>query len=93
MRQVSFTLVKVEGNFVYISDDGLPGYASVTNQAEYVVETLIARWGSDKRFFYRDSMFVWDELCHDGAKFTDFKKIDNREHEEFLGEVKLRDAG
>jgi len=93
MRQVSFSLVKVEGNFVYISDDGLPGFASVTNQAEHVVETLISQWGPDKRFFYRDTMFVWDELCHDGTKFTDFKPVDNREHEDFLGQVILKDAG
>lgn len=56
------------------------GGKSVTNDAEYVVSDLAAaaeKLGPYKveRFFYRDSGGNWDELKHDGPKFTGFGLI------------------
>jgi hypothetical protein len=46
---------------------------SVTNGAEQVVERIIDDYGPHRRIFYRDSMGHWDELAHDGRRFTGFK--------------------
>jgi hypothetical protein len=47
---------------------------SVTNDAENVVEKLLTNYGN-KRIIYRDTMGSWDELCHDGKKFTHYMSL------------------
>lgn len=44
---------------------------SVTNDAEAVVAALEADYPG-WRFFYRDTDGAWDELQHDGSRFTGF---------------------
>jgi len=62
---------------VDLDDD--PSAPSVTNDAERVVGDLVelfARDGLlDRRVMYRDSLGVWDELQHDGRRFTGFAPI------------------
>ena len=62
----SFALVRDQ-------DHGL----SVTNDAENVVVEVLARHRVD-RIIYRDTEGRWDELRHDGSKFTDFAPIKDR---------------
>lgn len=75
MRQFSYTVQGVVGNHVFVIDDDLPRFTSLTNAAEDVVLKLIKEHGPDKRFFYRDSQGSWDELKHDGSAFTGFAAI------------------
>lgn len=67
---MSYTIVKVESDAVFLvdNDDG----RSVTNDAEAVVSSVLQKLGN-RRIFYRDTMGVWDELVHDGKRFTDFR--------------------
>lgn len=67
-----FTIVKVTKDAVALTDDALfKSTRSVTNAAEQVVEWLLPRF-PNRRYFYCDAMGEWDELGHDGAKFTGF---------------------
>ena len=65
--------------YIYIID--LDGPVSVTNDAEAVVEYLLVQF-PNTRIAYRDTMGNWDELDHDGRKFTGFKPFQqtNRNH-------------
>jgi hypothetical protein len=56
---------------VWIVDEDAGG-RSVTNDAEAVVAKLEADFPG-YRFFYRDSMGRWDELEHEGARFTGYR--------------------
>jgi hypothetical protein len=61
------------GECIAVVDLNSEGARSVTNDAEAVVAELARRFGlHERRVFYRDSMGVWDELKHDGARFTAF---------------------
>ena len=71
--ECDFRVVKVSDvdRIVWIVDyDG--GERSVTNDAEAVVAALESRYPG-YRVIYRDSMGAWDELCHQGDRFTGFK--------------------
>jgi len=52
--------------------EDLNGPMSVTNDAENVVADLLAAGYASFRFLYRDSMGQWDELLHNGFRFTGF---------------------
>lgn len=68
----SYEIRQVDGDFVWIVDLDLEGARSVTNDAELVVAELAKVYG-DRRIIYRDSMGNWDELQHDGERFTGFR--------------------
>lgn len=65
-----FDVERVTDDTVWIIDCD-DGGMSVTNDAEAVVENLLARYGN-RRIVYRDSMGRWDILMHDGVRFTGF---------------------
>ena len=74
MRAPSFYVAEVREGAVFIVDrDDDQTRPSVTNAAEDVVQSIIAEHGAERRIFYRDTMQRWDELMHDGHKFTGFK--------------------
>lgn len=66
---------KLWGRLVSIidHDEGM----SVTNDAETVVEEVIARYGlnSNDRIIYRDTEGDWDQLTHDGRHFKGFYSL------------------
>ena len=77
MRCASFEFVamNVKGGDLYIRDIGpWDQHPSVTNDAEGVVERLLAsrRLQPGIRLFYYDSEGVLDELRHDGTRFIGF---------------------
>lgn len=73
-RRSWYHVVKVDivNNRIWIADDNGP--LSITNDAEQVVRDLLPHWQEPKtvRIFYRDSDGNWDELLHDGERFTGF---------------------
>ncbi len=68
-REARYHVIKSTFEAVWIVDD--EGVLSVTNDAERVVAELFRTWGA-RRIFYRDTDGDWDELQHEGAKFTGF---------------------
>lgn len=70
LRQSEFSWIAETPEIVFIVDLDNGGL-SVTNDAENVVKACIKLYNG-KRIVYRDSMNNWDELEHDGAKFTGF---------------------
>ena len=68
-REARYHVVKSTFEAVWIVDD--EGVLSVTNDAERVVAKLFRAWGA-RRIFYQDTDGYWDELQHEGAKFTGF---------------------
>jgi hypothetical protein len=67
----NFRVVSETDEFVFIEDLDL-GNISVTNDAEYVVQTILSAHGNRHRIIYKDSEGQWDELVHDGNQFVDF---------------------
>lgn len=69
--------VKISGDVLLVVDLYNPGSPSmtVTNDAEAVTEYVLAHFGSKRRILYRDTEGRWDELKHDGQKFTGFAPI------------------
>ena len=63
-------------DFVGIADANREG-RSVTNDAELVVQELLhsRQLLPTQRLLYRDTMSRWDELLHDGVRFTGFRHI------------------
>lgn len=59
---------------------------SVTNDAENVVREILQRTPVD-RIFYRDTEGQWDELVHDGQRFTGFAPIRDAEGRRIVGFV------
>lgn len=60
---------------VFLIDQDTSDTQSVTNDAENVVKALLMMYGP-KQFIYRDTEGRWDELFHDGEKFTGFGPYD-----------------
>ena len=69
-RHADFSIVRVTPDIIFISDMNIGGI-SVTNDAEWVVKTLLEKFGP-LEIVYRDSDGQWDELLHDGANFLGF---------------------
>jgi hypothetical protein len=65
-----FEVVQVTDEAVWIIDLDRGG-ASVTNDADRVVEDLAAKYGA-RRIIYRDSIGNWDELRHEAGRFLGF---------------------
>ena len=71
--RASYDMVRITPEVVWIRDRDEDGARSVTNDAERVVRELLERFAPETpRIIYRDSMGRWDELKHDGARFTGF---------------------
>lgn len=77
----SFSLHNLTDGHVAIldNDHGM----SVTNDAEAVVEHLLAEYGPDRRIFYRDTQGDWDELKHDGKRFRNYGMLTDEERTKF----------
>jgi len=70
-RHADFRVVAETDEFVFIEDMNLSN-VSVTNEAEYVVQSVLSAHGNRRRIVYNDSEGQWDELVHDGKQFVDF---------------------
>lgn len=72
MNHADYRIVDETDEAIFIEDLNL-GHKSVTNDAEWVIETLIHEYGVlTKKVVYKDSEDQWDELIHDGNVFLDF---------------------
>jgi hypothetical protein len=71
--RATFAVYRTAADFIAVIDQDAG--VSITNDAAAVVTYLLAEYGSDRRFFYRDTMGRWDELLHDGHRFTDFAPL------------------
>lgn len=69
MKHAAYDIVRVASPFVWIKD--LDQGLTVTNDAENVVRVVLSRYPGH-RIIYQDTEGQWDELRHDGAKFTGF---------------------
>lgn len=69
----SYRIVYETDKAVFIIDEDY-GDKSVTNDAEYVCEKL-STGRRNKRIIYRDSDRKWEEIKHNGFKFTCFRMI------------------
>lgn len=67
--KASYIVIRIDSESVTLKD--LDRGKSVTNDAERVVEEVLALYGP-KRIFYYDTLGNHDELCHDRARFTHF---------------------
>jgi hypothetical protein len=69
-------LVGLHADFLGIADANR-GRRSITNDAERVVVELLAtaQLRPQQRLLYRDTLGCWDELVHDGHRFTGFRHI------------------
>lgn len=65
------------------------GARSVTNDADRVVARILADYPG-YRIIYRDSLGNWDELKHDGARFTGFAPARDMAIELDVGRVGLQ---
>ena len=74
-----------------VDETGELGGRSVTNAAEQVIEYLSERLTDHEgggmpfdayRVLYRDTIPQWDELEHDGAKFTGFAPLSDIERKQ-----------
>lgn len=67
-----FNVVRVTHDFVFLTDEAdKTGGRSVTNAAEAVVAECLREYGK-RRIIYRDTGGQWDELVHDGERFTTY---------------------
>lgn len=84
-----FTIRLADDSFVAITDEcDTHGGRSVTNAAEEVVAFLLPLYPG-RRIIYRDTEGRWDELAHDGKKFTGFKPMPSCFRLEGTGELKM----
>lgn len=83
----SFTIICETDTFILIADNDDPEFGSVTNAADYTIESLAKKYDlSNRRVIYRDSMQRFDELCHEQDKFTGFKAL-TQSQQNFFGEL------
>ena len=64
----------VPSGIICIEDKCDGNQMSVTNNAENVVIDMLEHYG-DCPIVYRDTEGRWDELKHDGKKFTGFRAL------------------
>jgi hypothetical protein len=80
-----FYLWKVpHGNAVLVVDRDGP--VSVTNDAENVVGYVLCGHPNKPRILYKDTDGEWDELLHDGEKFTGFALLTPAQRNDFFNE-------
>jgi hypothetical protein len=68
--RADFEVVKVERDMIWIKDL-VRGNTSITNDAERVCRRIWHDYPA-RRIIYCDSDGNWDELKHEGGKFTGF---------------------
>lgn len=74
----SYSVLCETDTFILIKDNDEPGYSSVTNAAEYTIESLAEAYDlSNHRVIYQDTMQRFDELCHEDGKFTGIRPLTN----------------
>jgi len=68
----------VERALILVRDrSDVSGGPTVTNAAESVIADLAAGMGvKGRRVVYLDTLGVWDELLHDGERFTGYAPLD-----------------
>jgi hypothetical protein len=78
-NHADFMITRVDHNrkIVFMEDLDL-GNKSVTNDAEFVVESVNAVYPKYRQM-YLDSMKQWDELVHENGKFVTFLPLDTSE--------------
>jgi|GEM_PF-1642782 len=74
--RADYFVIGLNHDFVGIADANRGG-RSITNDAERVVTELLAtrQLLPHQRLLYRDTLGRWDELVHDGHRFTAFRHI------------------
>lgn len=73
MLRARFNVVCSTGGTLYLDDlANRHQTMSVTNDADEVVKWCLRKFPRH-RIVYRDTDGRWDQLCHDGEKFTGFK--------------------
>jgi hypothetical protein len=74
--RADYFVIGLHHDFVGIADANQGG-KSVTNDAERVVAELLQtrQLFPNQRLLYRDTASSWDELLHDGSRFTGFRHI------------------
>ena len=75
MANANFTIEHETPDYIFIFDSGpWDQHRTITNDAEYVVETLAKDHAlGNRRLIYKDSEGQIDELLHTAGRFTDFK--------------------
>lgn len=72
----SYSVILDTDTFILIKDNDDPDFASVTNAADYTVESLAQVYDlSNRRIVYQDTMGRFDELRHADGKFTGFRGL------------------
>ncbi len=71
MGAARYSIDKIFDDYVIITDTGHSYTKSVTNDAEAVVQELLAEFGN-RRFLYYDSDGDLGELVHNGKYFVTF---------------------
>ncbi len=69
-NHATWTILRADASAMWIED--LDEGKSITNDAEWVVQILHAKY-PDRRIFYKDTMGNWDELVHNDGVFSGFK--------------------
>lgn len=86
MSRAKFTIIHSTPSVVLLIDNKTS--TSVTNDAEAVVDDILARhkclYAGNPRIFYRDTDDRWDELKHDGHAFTGFAPLPISEDPELI---------
>lgn len=72
LSEAAFKVLEVTNERIVIVD--LIAGASVTNDAERVVDDLLFQYGNvpERRYFYRDTQGVFDELLVESGGFSGF---------------------
>jgi hypothetical protein len=69
-----FNVLKETRTFIFIKDTGHKTHKSVTNDVDFVLAQLSAKYNIEKkRIFYVDSMDRTDEIIHHRGRFLGFR--------------------
>jgi hypothetical protein len=73
MNHAEFSIEAETPDYIFIADTGHTHARTITNDAEFVVETLVRENAlRERRLFYQDSEGQIDELAHTGKRFLEF---------------------
>jgi hypothetical protein len=71
--KASYTVFRTTPDFIAVTDDNKD--MSITNDAKAVTRDLTEDFGTERRFFYRDTQGEWTELAHNAGRFTGFRPV------------------
>lgn len=84
---------KAHPEMVLLIDNDDPNCATVTNDAQNVVPDVLAsrtlRQRDTTRIVYRDTMGRFDELRHDGRRFTGYAPLSAADKARFADPIRL----